>query len=187
MNKDLFDLSGELRVYDYSKYVLEDERFWGWSASSLINNDPKSPKLHHYGRGGLATHTTEVVELCLHNAERYPGVNKRVLFLAALYHDVGKIWDYEFRDGEWYGNEHKRRIHHIIRSALFWNEVCVKKPNPYSEDVLHCILSHHGRREWGSPVAPDTKEAWLLHLCDAMSARMDDCLRVDMLKVQKMS
>lgn len=183
----LFNIARDLGVEELAKFVLEDSYFWQCSASSLINNDPKSPRLHHYGEGGLAKHTTEVVELCLHNAERYSNVNKQILFLAALYHDVGKMRDYEFKDGEWYGAEHKRRIHHVSRSALFWNEVCAKNPNPYSEDVLHCVLSHHGRREWGSPVAPDTKEAWLLHLCDAMSARMDDCGRVDMLKTEKTS
>jgi len=43
----------------------------------------------------------------------------------------------------------------------------------YHDAVLHCILSHHGRREWGSAVAPSSREAWLVHLADMKSARMD--------------
>ena len=43
------------------------------------------------------------------------------------------------------------------------------------DEVLHAILSHHGRREYGSPVSPSTRIAWLLHLCDSISARMFDC------------
>jgi 23S rRNA maturation-related 3'-5' exoribonuclease YhaM len=46
-------------------------------------------------------------------------------------------------------------------------------------NITHNILSHHGMREWGSPVAPATKEAWILHLCDNMSARLDDCNKHD--------
>jgi 23S rRNA maturation-related 3'-5' exoribonuclease YhaM len=55
----------------------------------------------------------------------------------------------------------------------------------YHDKVLHCILAHHGCRAWGSPVAPSTREAWLVHLADAISARADDCDRVDMLKVDQ--
>jgi 23S rRNA maturation-related 3'-5' exoribonuclease YhaM len=43
------------------------------------------------------------------------------------------------------------------------------------DEVTHAILSHHGQREWGSPVRPATKLAWILHTCDMMSARVNDC------------
>lgn len=165
-------------IWDLAAPVLENDKFYTWSASSLINNDPSKPRLHHYGKGGLRGHTFEVIDLCAFNTELYPTLDKIVLFLAALYHDIGKIWDYEERDGEWYSVDHKKEIHHVSRSALVWHETCIKHPNPYADKVLHCILSHHGRQEWGSPVAPRSKEAWLLHLCDAISARMDDCERI---------
>jgi 3'-5' exoribonuclease len=41
--------------------------------------------------------------------------------------------------------------------------------------LLHVILSHHGRREWGAPVLPRTPEALLLHYCDVMSASLHKC------------
>jgi len=71
---------------------------------------------------------------------------------------------------------HDRLIHHINRSALMWSHDAIKFPEVYSnfhDAVLHCILSHHGRREWGSSVAPNSREAWLVHIADMMSARMD--------------
>jgi 23S rRNA maturation-related 3'-5' exoribonuclease YhaM len=44
--------------------------------------------------------------------------------------------------------------------------------NPNLQDaVVHCLLSHHGRREWGSPVEPQTLEALLLHQADMASAK----------------
>lgn len=39
------------------------------------------------------------------------------------------------------------------------------------EEILHCILAHHCEKEWGSPVKPKTKEAWIVHLADQTSAR----------------
>lgn len=137
---------------------------------------------HHYGNGGLQYHTWEVVSLCLDNARRFSALDIDTLYLAALYHDIGKTYDYGIKDGAWIGTVHKRQIHHISRSALIWSDISKECGYHDKNDaVLHCILSHHGQREWGSPVAPATKEAWMLHLCDAMSARMDDCEKMDIL------
>lgn len=175
-------------VGDLCSIVLDDPRFLIWSASS------KSDK-HHYGKHGLIIHTTEVIELCkVNNRMTGDTVDGRQMFLAALFHDAGKMWDYQpvdriATDGdtyeyeEWTGTSHKRNIHHLSRSAVVWTEAVIKNPQDWDTDnVLHAILSHHGMREWGSPVAPNSKLAWLLHLCDSISARLNDCSRYDRIK-----
>jgi 23S rRNA maturation-related 3'-5' exoribonuclease YhaM len=86
---------------------------------------------------------------------------------------------------KWKGTEHKRTIHHISRSAITWNRACAFHEfdyGKYADSVTHNILSHHGQREWGSPVMPKTKAAWLLHLCDGISARMNDADKCDFVK-----
>jgi 3'-5' exoribonuclease len=150
------------------------------------------PEGHHYGLGGLAKHTYEVVTLCMKNADIISGfgnpVDCVVLFLASVFHDVGKIYDYRLDlNLKWVGTVHKRKIHHISRSGLIWSKA-VDKTGLFTaihDDVLHCILSHHGRREWGSPIAPLSREAWILHLCDGLSARSDDCYRIDLTTLGK--
>lgn len=178
-------------VDDLASHILVGcENFWIWSGSS-------KPNQHHYGDGGLAAHTIEVLELCKTNADAVSfndGFHSHdavvfgpVLFLAALYHDYGKMFDYAKVDGVWASAPHKRDIHHISRSAIEFS-VLARKFNlrPYLErEVVHCILSHHGRREWGSPVAPRTAEAWMLHLCDGISARMCDWKTLDVLEHQR--
>ena len=151
------------------------------------------PEQHHYGTGGLQQHTWEVVTLCLDN-ERIADFNMKKdvsrleLFFAALFHDVGKVHDYELVDGPmhyepkiWVGTEHRRNIHHISRSAIIWSKAVAETGlfKEMEDNVLHAILAHHGLREYGSPVAPNTKVAWLLHLCDSISARMDDVDKMD--------
>ena len=37
--------------------------------------------------------------------------------------------------------------------------------------LKHCILSHHGEYEYGSPVLPKTLEAHILHCADDMDAK----------------
>jgi len=170
--------------------VLCDERFSTWSGAG-------SNKHHHYGDGGLLKHTHEVYEYAqsiygIHNGkcERGKEVNWKELLISISWHDYGKIWDYQKDDNGVWGkhDNHARTIHHISRSAIEWekfiNIKCFDKSLDTGINVLnvtHNILSHHGMREWGSPVAPATREAWILHLADNLSARLDDCDKHDIL------
>lgn len=151
---------------------------------SICSGSSKSFQ-HHYGDGGLIRHTYEVVNLILAVCAQYPTkkLNQRVLLVSGFYHDYGKIWDYIKVDGVWTSSKHKREIHHISRSAIEFNKIAAKIPNINIDidAVTHNILSHHGMREWGSPVASHTPEAWILHLCDGLSARIDDAEKFDTL------
>jgi 3'-5' exoribonuclease len=181
------EISHDCGILPFVSKVLDDERFLYWSGSG-------KPEQHHYGDGGLIQHTLEVVQYCLSNATTAnlydsSGVNVPELLISAIWHDYGKIWDYQKFMGIWGKcDNHARRIHHISRSAMefakhydyLWREI----PNVdfsicNKDNVIHNILSHHGCREWGSPVSPATKEAWILHLSDNMSARLDDCGKFD--------
>lgn len=178
-NNFLKEMAIYLGVSDIASEVLDNTRFFVWSGSS-------KKEQHHYGTGGLSQHIKEVFQLCdLSNDYFNEIVDRKSLFLACLFHDAGKMWDYEIDAyGEWQGTTHKRRIHHVAKSAIVWSIAVQKYPKyKYMEDdVLHAILAHHGRREWGSPVAPNTRLAWLLHLNDGISARMEDCDRLDRVK-----
>jgi 3'-5' exoribonuclease len=167
--------------------LLNTPEFKKWSASSRKDK-------HHYGTGQLAIHTNEVAILCKSVGELYAGrhpdsIDLQELFLAALFHDSGKICDHKHSHiyykqtdpnsaiDEWTGTDHRRLIHHVSRSAIMWHDAAQSHPElfeTYHDKVLHAILAHHGRREWGSPVAPKTRTAWILHYCDALSARIYD-------------
>jgi 3'-5' exoribonuclease len=176
--KRLRSLSEEFNVFNITEHVLVDRYFLECSGSS-------NPKQHHYGKYGLIIHTTEVVDLCLLNNDFYNSqVNRKLLFLAAFFHDVGKMWDYNKvedvvidNQGPYLGNWHKKHIHHITRSAIHFHDIINVEGGLSTQEeniVMHSILSHHGKREWGSPVEPQTKMAWLLHLSDYISAKMGE-------------
>ena len=174
-------------VYDLAKFVLEDEEFLKCSGSGYEGH-------HHYGHYGLLTHTAEVVLSCMKMKDFYKkNIDGKVLFLAALFHDSGKTKDYKeivyycsssIERPIWEVTDHKHKIHHITGSVLIWNKALdeyekknrsKKKSLEYlREQVTHCILSHHGRKEWRSPVPPQSAEAWILHTMDTLSARYDD-------------
>lgn len=179
--EELAKMAAYAGVSTIASYVLEDKDFPSHSGSHL-------KRAHHYGYGGLLRHTHEVCKISGMMYEMFkelhPSLRLDVLFLAALFHDYGKIWDYDFDDvtGEWKVVPHKRKIHHIHRSVIEWERIARTAGLDYDfiEEVSHCILSHHGQPTWGSAIAPLTREAWILHLADGMSARIDDCDRVDL-------
>ena len=181
---DVFARASQLR--SLCSIVLDDPRFKIWSGSS------KSFQ-HHYGNHGLVIHTAEVAKICISNNLLYKGtpneINESKLFLAALFHDAGKMWDYIQNSGDpdsvaerpWIGTSHKRKIHHISRSNMVWCETAAKHAidEELKDEISHALLAHHGQRAWGSPVSPNSRLAWMLHLCDGISARMNDADRWD--------
>jgi len=179
----LIDLAKELGsdVYQVAEYILSDLRFDVWSGSS-------KPEQHHYGKHGLTIHTHEVMMLAFGAKKTLKlDIDPIELYFSVLFHDSGKLYDYTTIDNIHFASApHKRMIHHISRSGLIWHDASSIVPqihDKYHDSVLHNILAHHGRREWGSPVMPKTKAAWLLHLCDGISARMNDCDRLDFVHI----
>jgi 3'-5' exoribonuclease len=183
----------ELGIENIAGIVLDNPLF-AVCAGSIGDN------AHHHYTGGLVRHTWEVWDIAdditskYKNKDRYPSrflefPTDREVFLACLYHDVGKMWDYTrmSENSPWVSTNHKRTVHHISRSAIEWSKAVEKFPKyrDIEDSVLHAILAHHGRREWGSPVAPKTRLAWMLHLCDGISARMDDADTLDIINVKK--
>lgn len=187
--KSLIKYASAYSVQDILAPYLNDVRLPNWSGSG-------SPEKHHYGRGQLAVHTLEVVELSLLNNGYFAEpkrVDPRLVVLAATAHDWGKLWDYkpvnadavDWNDFEpddaykdWVKTSHCTDIHHVSRSAIEFTVAAKGKlPQEEIDQVVHAILSHHGRKEWGSPVTPSSPLAWLVHLSDGISARMDDCLK----------
>jgi 3'-5' exoribonuclease len=198
------------QIMKVANFYLDDPRFLIWTGS------PKSHQ-HHYGDGGLAKHTLDVITIALNNAKYFiakykddpvkkSSIDPIAVFFAALYHDAGKMYDYEkvlnkdvgfvgvipSSEAVWTSAPHKRLIHHISRSSIIWTEAVNTIQEPYNfikehyyEPVLHSILAHHGSREWGSPVAPKTRVAWLVHLADQMSARMEDADTLDIVNHHK--
>lgn len=140
---------------------------------------PGATNLHHAYIGGLAHHTLCVMKFCDHLVQLYDNIDRDVLLVSALFHDIGKTkensWDlcFERTDaGELIG-------HIIISRDIFLS--CAKVAELDSRLTMHIehnILSHHGVHEYGSPKLPMTVEAFALHLADLGDSRMDEYFRM---------
>ena len=144
--------------------VTQDEKFKRW---------PASHGKHQTYPGGLVVHTAEVLEGCLMLSEcQHLDVDKDALVTAVILHDYAKIYDYQEKDdGTFEYADHVKKIRHVSRSyAEFMIMARDRNLNPELTDKIgHLILSHHGRKEWGSPIEPETIEAHILHFSDMLS------------------
>jgi 3'-5' exoribonuclease len=156
--------------------------------ASVVNdpqfiNCPASKEKHHAYPGGLVVHTAEVMRTALSMSfSPHLTVDNDVLKVAVVWHDYGKVYEYNCTkvttvpDGksEMYligYTPHRDLVRHLCRSyAMFITRFGDKLDEERLNKIGHCILSHHGRREWGSPVEPQTTEAYILHYADMMSA-----------------
>ena len=138
---------------------------------------PAAVRNHHAWIGGLLEHSVEVVESALAYCARRDKVNQELLIAAALLHDIGKVREIEVdalglpvgftKEGKLLG--------HIYLGMEMVEQACREVGATQEIGLLlkHCIFSHHGQADWGSPVEPMIVEAEILHYLDNLSAKTD--------------
>ena len=134
---------------------------------------PAATAMHHAFPGGLATHTYQMLHMLegIYPCLPYPIKVERCI-LAILFHDYGKLLEYN-QSGE--TQEDMYLLGHIYMSAYTLQHV-LEKAGVAGEEVkciIHCVLAHHGKREFGSPVTPCLQEAVVVNLLDDLSAKTD--------------
>jgi 3'-5' exoribonuclease len=137
-------------------------------------------KWHHAYRGGLLKHCLEMGELINGVCAVYTDLDRDLMLAAALLHDVGKLdelTDDLFIEYTTTG----KLLGHLNLGAMLVDKAIQNIPEFPEETrlhLLHCILSHHGTLENGSPVMPKTPEAYAFHQIDNLGAQMDAILRI---------
>jgi len=144
---------------------------------------PASLRGHHAAIGGLLKHTTEVAAIA-RTIARACGADQDLVLAGVLLHDIGKLESYAWR-GLFEYTTAGSLVGHVVLGALMFDRRLRQEPERPCTEVereilLHLILAHHGRLEWGSPVLPLTLEAEVLHWADNASAKtasLADALR----------
>jgi 3'-5' exoribonuclease len=131
--------------------VLEDPKFASGIASASHHPEP------HRRPGGLALHTLEVAKYALEAAGNDDVLRARV-FIAAVFHDVAKALEYEETPDGTTKSTFARTVGHIVGGWYVWQRTAESLGVRVEDvdEIGHALLAHHGRREWGSPVTPQT-------------------------------
>lgn len=156
---------------DFCKSVLKDARI-----RQKLLLAPAAKSVHHAYAGGLLEHMFSVAALCLKLSDHYPELDRQTLFVAALFHDIGKLDELSGGLANDYTDEGKM-LGHIIQGILILKPFLEKaKVEPaLALHLEHLILSHHGEPEFGAPRVPLSPEAFCLHYADNMDAKMAQC------------
>lgn len=152
-----------------SGYFIEDldfvKKFKFHSAAKTV---------HHGFVGGLLEHTLSVVKMCDYFTKTYPILNMDLLFTAAIFHDSGKIYELSTFPENDYTDEGQLLGHIMIGLELIGDRIREIDgfPTKLANELKHCIISHHGELEYGSPKKPALAEAVALSLADNADAKM---------------
>ena len=147
---------------------------------------PAAKQLHHAWLGGLLEHVISLLTLADRVAPHYPLLDRDLLLTGVILHDIGKVRELSWEIGFEYTVEGTLLGHIQIGTALTERTIdsLPNFPPKLKTLVLHMILSHHGKLEFGSPKLPMIPEALALSFIDDLDAKMqaiqvefDKCIR----------
>jgi 3'-5' exoribonuclease len=140
---------------------------------------PAAKQLHHAWLGGLLEHVVSLLKLADRVAGHYnelkpDSLHRDLLLTGVVLHDIGKVQELTWEAGFEYSVEGVLLGHIQMGMALV--EKAMEKlpefPPRLKTLVLHLILSHHGKLEFGSPKLPMIPEALVLNFVDDLDAKM---------------
>jgi len=179
-NKDLEILYKKLKEYI--------EKIQNEKLKLLLNNifyeigesfkrHPAAISIHHNWIGGLLEHTLEIIRYCEVSAELYPELDKDLLITGALLHDIGKLDEMEMTTRIKGTNKGMFSGHVVLGSILISNKMDeLGLDEELKDKILHMMVSHHGKEEYGAIKEPMFPEALALYHADESSSKISEML-----------
>lgn len=140
---------------------------------------PAAKSMHHAYLGGLLEHTLSILGMADRACAHYAGLNRDLVLAGVLLHDVGKTAELSYARSFGY-TDAGNLLGHISMEAQWIHRAADRIPDFPEElrmQLLHIVLSHHGKLEYGSPVLPKTPEALLVHYLDDLDGKLEVMFR----------
>lgn len=173
MYSELIDIVGNVSNVYLNKllasFFIEDKAF-----IDKFKKHSAAKSIHHGFIGGLLEHTLSVAKVCEFMSTRYSIINRDLLVTAAIFHDIGKIDELSVFPENDYTDEGQLVGHIVMGTMMISDRIKTIEGFPIvlANELKHCILSHHGELEYGSPKKPAIIEALALSLADHMDAKL---------------
>jgi len=135
---------------------------------------PAARQLHHAWLGGLLEHVISLLTLADRVATHYPLLDRDLLLTGVILHDIGKTHELSWDIGFDYTIEGTLLGHIQMGVEMVERAIATLPgfPDHLRTLVLHMILAHHGKLEFGSPKLPMIPEALVLNFVDDLDAKM---------------
>lgn len=174
MYSELLDLIKSIKN-TYLRQLLESFFVKDETFAKSFKNSSAAKTVHHGFVGGLLEHTLGVTKLCDYYCTAYPVLKRDLLLTAAMCHDIGKTREISpFPENDY--TDDGQLLGHIVMGSQMVAEHAAKIegfPHGLLAQVQHCILSHHGKYEYGSPKIPAIIEALALNYADDTDAKIE--------------
>jgi 3'-5' exoribonuclease len=159
--------------------ALADEILADQPLMAAFKRTPAGVKHHHAYAGGLLDHVVNLLRLADLVAPLYRALDRDLLLIGVLVHDIGKVRELESLQGFSYTDEGQLLGHVLLGLEIVDAKIRAiesRTGRPFAPEaairVKHMIASHHGQYEFGSPKLPMTLEAVALHHLDHLDAKM---------------
>lgn len=174
MAKELSDFIDEVKNKNFNKllksFFIDDKNF-----REKFLNHQGAKAIHHSFVSGLIEHTLSTTRLAKAISNNYDDINLDLVITASLLHDIAKIYEIApFPSNEY--TEEGQFIGHIVLGYDIV-KTQIDKIGGFSDveknELLHCILSHHGTTDFGSPKLPMLMEAYIVSQADNTDAKLE--------------
>ena len=137
---------------------------------------PAAKQMHHAERSGLLHHTLTMLRAARGLLPVYPQLNASLLIAGVIVHDLSKL---DEMDADGYGSVTDytldgKLLGHLVRGVVSIQEAARETGADPKKALLlqHMEISHHGMKEYGSPLEPMFPEAEVLSQLDRLDARL---------------
>lgn len=170
----LVDTIVDPNVKNLVKAFVDDD-----DVAARLRRAPAAKTIHHAYAGGLLEHTVSCLKLAHRLADHYPQVDRDLLLAGAFFHDLGKVRELQGDRNAEYTDE-GRLVGHLVMTAQWIHDKARRAgvPRDLEHHVVHLVLAHHGKLEYGSPKVPMTLEALLTHEIDEIDSRVNSWLNL---------
>ena len=156
---------------------------------------PAATNMHQPWIGGLLEHTYSMLSLALpiigHYQSKYGSQyfsRDKVLF-GVIVHDLGKIFEYDLTSPSFQKTKLGKLENHIVKCPILIHEAAMEWYRSNAATInfdfelekahlIHLIVTHHGKLEFGSPLVPASLEALLLHQIDMIDSQFMHALEL---------
>jgi 3'-5' exoribonuclease len=145
------------------------------STAARLLEVPAARVIHHSYMSGLLEHNYELLVLVRPVLELYPEIDRDLLITGILLHDIGKLEEYDFGYDISVTDAGKLIGHVVLSEGMVSRAIRSIEgfPQKREYELLHLIISHHGRYEWGAARRPKSLEAIALHHLDNLDAQVN--------------
>ncbi len=139
---------------------------------------PAAQTVHHAYRSGLLEHILKVADVATALASAY-NADRSLVIAGAILHDIGKLQELDYDVVTRYSLD-GNLVGHITLGVVLVRTETEKIggfPDALRAQIEHLIVSHHGSKEFGSPVEPRTVEGFILAAADDLDAKIHQVRR----------